>query len=65
MGRFPYPISVALADFEAAEDPASQFRTAMRAFTTVLKYCSSAAICDYLAWVEELIRPSSIRECVH
>lgn len=53
LSGFPLPIYVSYLDFANAKDNTTRFRSGMRFFTTILKYCSISAIADYLDYLEK------------
>jgi hypothetical protein len=53
LNRFPLPIFSAHKEYASASCSSERFRSGMRLFTSVLKYCSIIAIADYLQYLEE------------
>jgi hypothetical protein len=54
VSSYPYPIASAYDEFRALHevDKGKQFRAAIRAFTSVLKYCSATIIAEYVAYLD-------------
>ncbi len=49
---FPLPIFAAHKEYLLAQSPSDKFRSGMRLFTTILKYCSITVIADYVNYLE-------------
>ncbi|MDP8209191.1 MAG: hypothetical protein RAO94_10250 [Candidatus Stygibacter australis] len=50
--QFPLPIFTAHKEYASSRTGTEKFRSGMRLFTSVLKYCSIVAIADYLQYLE-------------
>lgn len=53
LSEFPLPIFTAYREYETASGYSDRFRSSMRLFTTVLKYCSITVIAEYLDYLEK------------
>jgi hypothetical protein len=56
---YPLPIYVAVQGYYQATDTANRFRSGMRFFTTILKYCSITVVADYLYFLENGGKPDA------
>ncbi|MBN1296608.1 hypothetical protein JXA80_07490 [bacterium] len=46
--RFPSPIAIAYSEYDKATDRSARFRCAVRLGTSIIKYCSSIILADYI-----------------